>query len=119
MTCPGGTGRLFFYGQDDNSDEPSEIVEPVPGRVVMFSSGAENAHRVERVTAGERFVLAFWFTCDPSREFEIFLDGAAHLEFSGKIKGQLERQSQQQARARQEAEEKAKAANNNDQMMDL
>lgn len=90
----------------------------MPGRVVMFSSGPENAHRVERVTAGERFVLAFWFTCDPAREFEIFLDGAAHLEFSGKIKGQLERQGQQQARARQAAEEAAAAASK-DQMMDL
>mmetsp|Transcript_23611 Transcript_23611/g.40121 ORF Transcript_23611/g.40121 Transcript_23611/m.40121 type:complete len:333 (-) Transcript_23611:170-1168(-) len=111
-------GRLLFYGQDDSSDEPTEVVEPAPGRVVMFSSGAENPHRVERVTAGERFVLAFWFTCDPAREFEIFLDGEAHLEFSGKIKGQLERQSQQrqqQEMARREAE----AANSKDQMMDL
>jgi predicted RNase H-like nuclease len=117
---------LLFYGQDDSSDEPSEVVEPLPGRVVIFSSGAENTHRVERVTAGERFVLAFWFTCDVSREFEIFLDGSAHLEFSGKIRGQLERQQEQQRRQaamreKQRADEETMQAGgrSTDQMMDL
>ena len=104
----------MFYGQDDNSDEPTEIIEPRPGRVAIFSSGAENTHRVERVTSGERFVLAFWFTCDRAREFEIFLDGEAHLEFSGRVKGQLERQ---QAAIRER--ERALREMKNDQMMDL
>ena len=90
----------MFYGQDDESDEPTEIVEPIPGRVVIFSSGAENTHRVERVTSGERFVLAFWFTCDASRQFEIFLDGQAHLAFSGRIKKQLEQQEVRSKRSR-------------------
>lgn len=90
-------GRLLFYGDDDDN-EPHEIVEPKPGRVAIFSSGAENTHRVERVTSGERFVLAFWFTCDESKEFEIFLDGQAHLEFSGKLGNQLRRKEAAQSK---------------------
>jgi hypothetical protein len=65
-------------------------VEPLQGRVVIFSSGMENPHRVERVVWGQRYVLAFWFTCDEAREFEIFLDGNAHVEFSRNIKSQLQ-----------------------------
>jgi hypothetical protein len=70
-----------------------QIIEPKAGRVVMFSSGQENPHRVERLLSGQRFVLAFWFTCDPNREFEIFLDGHAHTKFSQTIKTRLERQT--------------------------
>lgn len=69
-----------------------QIIEPKAGRVVMFSSGPENPHRVERLLSGQRFVLAFWFTCDLSREFEIFLDGNAHTEFSRSIKSRLNQQ---------------------------
>jgi predicted 2-oxoglutarate/Fe(II)-dependent dioxygenase YbiX len=65
------------------------IVEPRAGRAVIFTSGPENNHRVERVTKGERFVLSFWFTCDPQKQFEIFLDGKAHKTFSHKIKKSL------------------------------
>ena len=90
-------------------------MEPTPGRVVIFSSGAENTHRVERVTRGERFVLAFWFTCDAAQTFEIFLDGSAHLAFSGKIKKQLARQKESKE-AQKEKEAKQKET---EQMMDL
>jgi hypothetical protein len=33
-----------------------------------------------------RYVLAFWFTCDESKKFEIFLDGKKHIAFSHKIR---------------------------------
>jgi hypothetical protein len=46
--------------------------------------------------SGQRFVLAFWFTCDPEREFEIFLDGKAHQAFSQKISAQMKRQEQKE-----------------------
>ena len=65
-----------FYDTEDTR------VEPKAGRVVIFSSGHENPHKVERVLSGQRLVLAFWFTCDESRAFQIFLDGAAHTAFS-------------------------------------
>ncbi len=70
-------GRLVFTRPDDelNLNAIEEIVEPKKGRIVLFTSGAENPHYVERVTSGQRHVLAFWFTCDPSRHFQLFLDG--------------------------------------------
>lgn len=72
------------------------VVEPRAGRVVIFTSGAENPHFVEKVTSGCRFVLAFWFTCDEKKEFEIFLDGKAHQIFSQKIKNKLPKKSRRQ-----------------------
>jgi hypothetical protein len=62
------------------------IVEPRAGRLLLFSSGAENWHRLERVRSGERFVLSLWFTCDKRKRFELFLDGKAHAEFDGGAK---------------------------------
>ena len=88
-------GRLqFLSGQDDTTIE--QVLEPRRGRVVMFSSGGENPHQVEKVTAGQRFVLSFWFTCDAAREFEIFLDGKSHTSFSKKIGERYDKQQQQQ-----------------------
>ena len=77
-------GRLVFVDEDDEIT-PTHIVEPRAGRIAIFSSGQENPHYVERLESGQRFVLAFWFTCLPSRQFEIFLDGQAHLSFSEKV----------------------------------
>ena len=77
-------GRLHFVSPS-NFSHSEEIVVPVAGRVVIFTSGAENPHYVERVTGGQRFVLAFWFTCNPKNEFEIFLDGKAHAVFSRRV----------------------------------
>ena len=84
-------GKLNFLSTDSIGKKSEKVldVEPKAGRVVMFTSGKENYHHVERVTSGERFVLAFWFTCDARREMEIFLDGNAHIEFSNKIKRAL------------------------------
>ena len=44
----------------------------------------ENLHQVQKVTAGERFVMSMWFTCDESKEFETFLDGKAHAAYKRK-----------------------------------
>ncbi|XP_067873581.1 prolyl 3-hydroxylase 1 [Heterodontus francisci] len=40
-------------------------VKPKCGRVVGFSSGAENPHGVQAVTKGQRCAVALWFTLDP------------------------------------------------------
>ena len=87
-----GGGRLLFYsgGEEQSGLEASHIVEPIAGRVAIFSSGPENPHRVERLDWGQRFVLAFWFTCNEAKEFQIFLDGKAHVAFSKHIKTALE-----------------------------
>ena len=83
------------------TDEDVQLeVEPRAGRVVIFTAGHENTHYVERVTSGQRFVLSFWFTCDPKREFEIFLDGKAHTTFSQKIRDSHRKRQAQQAAAK-------------------
>lgn len=78
-------GRLAFYetvdGDDDDAADLIGTVEPRRGRFAYFSSGRENPHRVERVTAGTRFVMSMWFTCDERREFKTFLDGKVHRRF--------------------------------------
>ena len=97
-------GRIIFYNADDSKVE--QVVEPLPGRTIIFSSGHENPHKVERVTSGERLVLAFWFTCDKAKEFEIFLDGKAHDKFAHKVgTSYLKQQGQQQQRAEQQVQQ--------------
>ncbi|XP_023240278.1 2-oxoglutarate and iron-dependent oxygenase domain-containing protein 3-like isoform X1 [Centruroides sculpturatus] len=54
-------GRFVFVGKDLNM-----TVEPKAGRVSAFTSGAENPHRVEKVTSGTRYALTVSFTCDKS-----------------------------------------------------
>ena len=93
-----GGGHLEFYNASSTSVEcstvgtqsvhqaspcvvsgpPDLIVEPRQGRAVVFGSGRENPHRVTRVQTGTRYVLAFWFSCDPQRQFPQLLDGKAH-----------------------------------------
>lgn len=34
------------------------------GRVLLFTSGQENAHYVEKVISGERYAITISFTCD-------------------------------------------------------
>lgn len=96
-------GRLHFVSPDDFS-AVEDTVEPRAGRAVVFTSGSENPHFVERVTGGQRFVLAFWFTCVPEREFEIFLDGRAHTVFRWRVKDSLEKQRRKQQRQKQRSD---------------
>lgn len=101
-------GNLIFLNPDNyrspmNDDEVAvdEIelqIEPRAGRVVIFTAGHENTHYVQQVTSGQRYVLSFWFTCDAHKEFEIFLDGKAHISFTRKFRTATQRKySQQQA----------------------
>ena len=48
----------------------SETIREDNGRLVTFTSGLENLHRVREVTKGTRFVLAMWFTCSAKHEYE-------------------------------------------------
>lgn len=99
--CP---GRLAFFPDDVSVDDnglpysiehpeveihPDLVVHPRAGRVAMFSSGPENPHVVEPVSKGQRYVLSFWFSCDKTKEFEIFLDGKAHIAFSHRVRQSL------------------------------
>jgi len=42
-------------------------VEPTAGRLVAFTSGRENVHRVEPVAAGVRLALTMAFTCSKGK----------------------------------------------------
>ena len=83
---------------NENRTVIEQTVEPKAGRVVIFSSGKENPHYVDRVTSGNRYVLAFWFTCDPERKFEIFLDGKSHTAFSNTFAERLKIQANEYER---------------------
>ena len=83
-----------------NADQTviEQTVEPKAGRVVIFTSGKENPHVVDRVLSGNRFVLAFWFTCNPARKFENFLDGKEHSTFSLNFADSLKQKERQEKR---------------------
>ena len=51
----------------DNADDV--LVAPACGRLVSFSSGFENLHRVRKVVKGTRLVLAMWFTCSKDHQY--------------------------------------------------
>lgn len=59
----------------------NHTILPRAGRLLVFSSGAENLHRVRPVLGGTRVVLSMWYSCDKDREFDTFLDGAPHAAF--------------------------------------
>jgi hypothetical protein len=81
------SGLLYLsdYGADFGGGlfafEDGTSIEPRRGRLSMFAAGAENRHRVARVTRGQRLTLSFWFACDPAYEFADFLDGEVHAQF--------------------------------------
>ena len=93
---------------NENRTVIEQTVEPKAGRVVIFSSGKENPHYVDRVTSGSRYVLAFWFTCDPERKFEIFLDGKSHTAFSNVFAERLQIQANEYERKKKEKLSKKK-----------
>ena len=45
------------------------VVEPRAGRLVYFTGGLENLHRLREVTAGTRYVIGMWFTCHAELEY--------------------------------------------------
>ena len=93
-------GLLHFLDTELGAYEQS--VEPKAGRVVIFTSGRENFHKVDRVLTGSRYVLAFWFTCSPDRKFEIFLDGEAHTTFSMNLADHIKAESREKTKRRRE-----------------
>lgn len=56
-------GRLVFV----DGASGNVTVEPKKGRVLAFTSGSENPHRVEQVERGVRYALTVSFSCDPSK----------------------------------------------------
>lgn len=54
-------GKFGFVDRDAN-----RTIEPVAGRLLLFSSGDENIHKVFKVDSGKRLALTIAFTCDRS-----------------------------------------------------
>uniref|UniRef100_A0A670ZA17 procollagen-proline 3-dioxygenase n=1 Tax=Pseudonaja textilis TaxID=8673 RepID=A0A670ZA17_PSETE len=59
-------GNLFFTEMD--AVTLTAQVRPKCGRLVAFSSGAENPHGVWAVTRGRRCAIALWYTLSPEHE---------------------------------------------------
>ncbi|XP_069803434.1 prolyl 3-hydroxylase 1 [Dendropsophus ebraccatus] len=57
-------GGHFYFTELDAKTVTAEV-QPQCGRMVGFSSGAENPHGVKAVTKGQRCAVALWFTLDP------------------------------------------------------
>ncbi|KAG8435763.1 hypothetical protein GDO86_013632 [Hymenochirus boettgeri] len=53
-------GDLFFTAMDGTT--VTAELHPSCGRLVLFSSGGENAHGVRAVTGGKRCAIEMWFT---------------------------------------------------------
>ena len=66
-----GGGSFAFL----DSDGVDRHVEPRAGRLLAFTSGVENVHRVCEVTSGERVALAMWFTLSRAHEAREDEDG--------------------------------------------
>jgi len=66
-------GGLAFMDADAD-----RWVAPRQARLLTFSAGSENLHRVGRVTRGARFALAMWFTL--SEEHAVHATSFADLE---------------------------------------
>lgn len=60
-------GGRFVFIDDIEKPMKNVTVEPRKGRVLMFTSGAENPHFVEKVTSGVRYAITVSFTCDKTK----------------------------------------------------
>ena len=60
------------------------VVEPRGGRLLAFTGGLENLHHGQKVLAGTRYVMGFWFTCHPELEYKDDDDEAEDREERGK-----------------------------------
>jgi len=66
-------GRLLFEREDG---QPEAAVSPRRGRLVLFTSGAEFPHHVEKVSSGTRLALTVAFTCFKHAALQDFLGRA-------------------------------------------
>ncbi|XP_074032949.1 2-oxoglutarate and iron-dependent oxygenase domain-containing protein 3 [Leptinotarsa decemlineata] len=63
-------GGRFVFTDDISKPTKNTTVEPRKGRVLMFTSGSENPHFVERVSEGLRYAITVSFTCDISKAIQ-------------------------------------------------
>jgi len=58
------SNHTTFQGGGEIFEDPDDryLVSPKQGRLIMFGSGYENLHSVQRVTQGSRIVLELWLS---------------------------------------------------------
>jgi len=83
MTCAKSCKNCAEDGSDSGAPPmgTQHTVEPMAGRLVVFTSGRENLHQVKKVLSGVRYVMSMWFTCNEEKKFHDFLDGKVHKTF--------------------------------------
>jgi len=64
-------GEFIFEATPNKKDTEVMAVEPKAGRVVLFSSDAENPHKVLNVSQGVRMALTAAFTCSKEQASSI------------------------------------------------
>lgn len=69
-------GEFTFVDTDESKKEMITQVLPKAGKIVAFTSGFENVHRVLPVESGVRYALTTAFTCDKTQELTDFLQRA-------------------------------------------
>lgn len=75
------------FKYDEEVSPITDKIEPKMGRLVIFSSGMENAHFPSHVTSGERYLLSFWFTCIHEKEKQYNLDGKYRRSYDTRTQG--------------------------------
>ena len=74
-------GSMFEFVELSDEETTEQQIVPKRGRLISFTAGNENPHRLNLIEGGTRFVLSFWFSCDMDKRFENFLDGKGHDSF--------------------------------------
>jgi len=59
-------GRFIFEPSTIAGVSQEQYMEPKAGRLGTFTSGAENPHRVEKISSGVRYAFTMGFTCNPN-----------------------------------------------------
>ena len=59
-----------FVSGELQFDDGTTVV-PTPGKLVIFTGGAENVHWLDRVTAGLREAITLFWTCDTDYQIEL------------------------------------------------
>jgi hypothetical protein len=108
------TGGMFeFVNESEELDEHGyptftldEAVAPKAGRMITFTAGNENPHKVNIVRSGTRYVLSFWFTCDSVKEFGTFLDGSVHGAYGKRAEAMEKEREKEKEKEREKDKEK-------------
>lgn len=57
-------GGRFLFIDFENKKRKNIIVDPKPGRVLIFSSGSENTHFIENIINGQLLFIKLALNCN-------------------------------------------------------